>query len=193
LIAGEPAAVRTRAEIEEAVRAFRPAQWARLRLVAKKYADGRRMRPEDLLQEAFVRALEEDGRKCPRHVDVVKFLAEAMRSVAGDEAKKLEHRSAHIPVVAPGEPQVGALDLKETRLNAEDDALAAQNVKAIRGAVLALFLHDSQAHDLVEGVMEDFSADELRELTGLDKTAYASKRTLIRRTIDKHYPEGWKP
>lgn len=59
--------------------------------------------------------------------------------------------------------------------------------------MLALFDDDSQALDLVEGIMEGFGADELRELTGLDGTAYASKRRLIRRTIDKHYPAGWKP
>jgi RNA polymerase sigma-70 factor (ECF subfamily) len=59
--------------------------------------------------------------------------------------------------------------------------------------MLALFKDDPVARDLLEGIMEDFDADELRELTGLDKTAYASKRRLIRRTIDKHYPGGWKP
>jgi hypothetical protein len=39
--------------------------------------------------------------------------------------------------------------------------------------------------------MEDFTAEELRKLTELDETAYASKRRLIRRTIDNL--EGWKP
>jgi RNA polymerase sigma-70 factor (ECF subfamily) len=41
--------------------------------------------------------------------------------------------------------------------------------------------------------MENLNADELRELTGLDKTAYDSKLKLIRRRIDNKYPEGWKP
>lgn len=67
-----------------------------------------------------------------------------------------------------------------------------QSEAAIRGAVLALFDDDQQARDIVEGTMVDLSADELRELTGLDKTAYASKRKLMRRRIDKAYPEGWK-
>jgi hypothetical protein len=59
--------------------------------------------------------------------------------------------------------------------------------------MLALFRENQQARDLIEGIMEDFSAEELRDLTGLDKTAFASARRLIRRTIDKSYPEGWKP
>ena len=41
--------------------------------------------------------------------------------------------------------------------------------------------------------MEEMTAEEMRELTGLDKTGYDSKRKLIRRRIDKQYPEGWKP
>jgi hypothetical protein len=85
------------------------------------------------------------------------------------------------------------VDPEEPGLNAEDAAIGKQNVAAIRNAMLALFDDDSQARDLVEGIMEGFSAGELRELTGLDETSYASKRRLIRRTIDKHYPEGWKP
>jgi hypothetical protein len=42
-------------------------------------------------------------------------------------------------------------------------------------------------------VMEELTVDEMRELTGLDKIAYDSKRKLIRRRIDKQYPGGWKP
>ena len=41
--------------------------------------------------------------------------------------------------------------------------------------------------------MSDLSVAEMLELTGLDKTAYQSKRKFIRRTIDKHFPNGWKP
>ena len=48
---------------------------------------------------------------------------------------------------------------------------------------------DQLARDIVEGTMEDMAADELRELIGLGPTAYDSKRRLIRRRIDKAYPE----
>jgi hypothetical protein len=135
----------------------------------------------------------EGGRKCPAHVDVVKFLAEAMRSIADGEAEKIENQVALTPIAQLGDEQDGAVDPEEPRLNAEDAAIGTQNVAAIHDAMLALFNDDSQARDVVEGIMEGFSADELRELTGLDETSYASKRRRIRRTIDKHYPEGWKP
>jgi hypothetical protein len=135
----------------------------------------------------------EGGRKCPAHVDVVRFLAEAMRSIADGEAEKIENQVVLTPIAQLGDEQEGIVDPEEPRLNAEDAAMCKQNVAAIRNAMLALFNDDSQARDLVEGIMEGFGADELRDLTGLDGTAYASKRRLIRRTIDKHYPEGWKP
>jgi RNA polymerase sigma-70 factor (ECF subfamily) len=41
--------------------------------------------------------------------------------------------------------------------------------------------------------MDGWSAEELRAYTGLDKTAYDSKRKLIRRRLNKAYSEGWKP
>ena len=34
---------------------------------------------------------------------------------------------------------------------------------------------------------------ELRALTELDTRAFATKRRLVRRRIDKAYPSGWKP
>ena len=39
-------------------------------------------------------------------------------------------------------------------------------------------------------MMEGIEGEELRELTDLDKTAYQSKRRLIRRRIDKKFPKG---
>jgi RNA polymerase sigma-70 factor (ECF subfamily) len=162
-----------------------------LRRVADKYSWRCPLDPEDLLQEAFRRALEErEGRKCPAHVDVVKFLAEAMRSIADGEAEKIEYHITFAPIAQHGDQQEkGAVDPEDSSPNAEDKITCEQHV----AAMLALFQDDPVARDLLEGIMGDFDADELRELTGLDKTAYASKRRLIRRTIDKHYPGGWKP
>ena len=62
-----------------------------------------------------------------------------------------------------------------------------------RHDLLALFDDDPQARDIVEGTIAGMTADDMRELTGLDKKAYDSKRKLIRRRIDKKYPDGWTP
>src|ERR1700730_15179457 len=130
LTAGYAAAVRTRDELADAIRALTHAQSARLRLVAKKYAWRCPLGPDDLLQEAFLRALE-GGLQCPAHVDVVRFLAEAMRSIADAEAEKIENQVALTPVAQLDDEQDGAVDPEEPGLNAEDAAIGKQNVAAI--------------------------------------------------------------
>lgn len=183
------AAARSRDEIADAVRAFPDADWARLKKVARYYANGRPIEPDDLLQEGLLRAI--DSRVCPSHVDVVKFVAEAIRSIAHGEAEKVEHKLELVPKASQDLPE--ALDVRDPTPTAEEALLSEERAATIRNAVLALFDDDPQARDIVEGTMEDMTADELRELTGLGSTAYDSKRRLIRRRVDKAYPEGWKP
>ena len=190
--AGEVIKVRSPNEVAEAIRAFTPVQWLRLRKVSEKYAPIARMKPDDLVQEAFVRALDENGRKCPAHIDVVKFLAEAMRSIADGELEKLENTVVHIAVAPHDDDADEAQSVPDRADTAEQQLMRHEEAALIRRDVLALFDDDPQAHDIVEGVMEGMTADELRELTGLDKTGYDSKRRLIRRRIDKAYPQGWK-
>ena len=75
----------------------------------------------------------------------------------------------------------------------EAQIIGEEDATRIRCDILALFDDDQLAHDIVEGTMEYLTAEELRELTGIDKTTYDSKRKLIRRRINKKYPGGWKP
>jgi hypothetical protein len=79
--------VRTRDEIAIAIRALTDAQWIRLRKASGYFAWVYGLPGDDLLQEAFCRALA-GSRQCPCDVDVVKFLVEAMRSIANGEGEK---------------------------------------------------------------------------------------------------------
>lgn len=190
---GQVAATRTRDEIAAAIRSLTAVDLARLKMVARKYAFGRPIEPDDLLQESYIRAL--DSRACPSHVDVVKFLAEAMRSIAHGEAEKVEHKVTLVPIAKTGGPE-DAESIKDEADDAETQMIAAQRAErciATHAAVIALFDDDPTAQLVLEGLMEEMTAEEMRELTGLDKTGYDSKRKLIRRRIDKQYPEGWKP
>jgi len=191
LSTGQVVATRSRDEIASAIRLLTAADWARLKLVARKYANGRPIEPDDLLQEAMQRAM--DGRVCPAHVDVVKFLAEAMRSIAHGETEKVEQKLVLVPVSKTGDYPAEALAVADPEQSVEERMMSEQNATAFRRDVLALFDDDPQARDIVEGSMEDMTAEELRELTGLSQTAYDSKRRLIRRRIDKAFPQGWKP
>ncbi len=188
---GQAATTRSRDEIATAIRTLTVADWVRLKLVARKYASGRPIEPDDLLQEAMARAI--DSRVCPAHVDVVKFLAEAMRSIAHGEGEKAEHKLVLVPVPKTGDYVREALAVPDPAPSAEASLISEENAAGIRKALLALFDDDPQARDIMEGTMEDMTADELRKLTGLSQTAYDSKRRLIRRRIDKAYPQGWKP
>lgn len=190
MTAHQASSVRTCEEIADAIRALTPAQWARLRKVADRYSYA--MAAEDLLQEAFRRALEADGRKCPVAIDPVRFLAEAMRSIADGEMEKVSSRPALVLIDSSADQEDGAEDLPAFALNAEERLAQEQAAAAIRKDVLALFDDDPVAHDIVEGRMEDLSADELRELTGLDQKAYDSRLRLIRRRINNKYPKGWR-
>jgi hypothetical protein len=183
-------AARSRAEIENAIRALSTAEWARLRLVAARYGAGRRVEAKDLLQEALMRSL--DGRHCPSHVDVVRFLAEAMRSIADGEGEKAANRLVAVSVDASPGIEAVVQNHPAPDLGAEAGLIAEGEAAAIRSEILGLFADDPVAEIIVEGIMEEMEGDELRELSGLDATAYDSKRKLIRRRILKRYPNGWK-
>jgi DNA-directed RNA polymerase specialized sigma24 family protein len=186
---GQVPAFRSRDEIATAIRSFTPADLARLKMVARKYAFGRPIEPDDLLHEAYARAL--DSRMCPAHVSVVKFLAETMRSIAHGEAEKVENRATFVPIdgdEASAVPDPG--DDAEARLITTEWM---ERCIKVHAEIVALFDDDPIAKLVLEGAMDELTAEEVRDLTGLDKTAYDSKRKLIRRRINKQYPEGREP
>jgi DNA-directed RNA polymerase specialized sigma24 family protein len=174
------------------IRALTDAQWARLRKASGYFSWISNLGADDLLQEAFCRALA-DGRHCPTNVDIVRFLVQAMRSIANGEGDKPENKNEPVPLVQPGTPVIGAVDLEDSADSQEETMIAVEKAEATRQAFLGLFPDDSQARDLVDGILAGYEGAELRALTDLTETNYASKRRFMRRTIDKHYPEGKKP
>jgi DNA-directed RNA polymerase specialized sigma24 family protein len=180
------------AEIGAALEVLPEAGWIRLRKVANALSRHRLVDADDLLQTAFTRALE-GSRRCPREVDVIRFLAEAMRSIASDGLKALSRRRELRLVPATSEGDLPPFDPPDSQPTVEERLAAEQEANRIRAAVLALFDDDLIAQTIIEGDMEQMEAEELRHLTGLDKIAYASKRRLIRRRPENAFPKGWKP
>lgn len=185
---------RSENELRQAIDGFSDVQWLRLRRVARAVSRGGRLTPDDLIQEAIIRSLTpktaHEGRRCPIDVDVVKFLAEAIRSVADGEWEKAQIREA-VPLMAPGEVLPGQVDPPD-----ESDGPAAllerrEEYNLRRTALLSLFDDDTVARDLLEGEIEGMSKRELLEMTGLDETAYDTKRRLMRRRINQRYPDGF--
>ncbi|HXM15639.1 MAG TPA: hypothetical protein VN933_10385 [Candidatus Eremiobacteraceae bacterium] len=186
------ASVRSPDEIAALIRALTDAQWIRLRKVSTYFSWVPNLTADDLLQEALCRALA-GSRNCPTDVDPVKFLVDAMRSIANGEVEKVENKVDVIPVSQPGALVDGAVDLQDSKESQEDCMMAVESDEAIRQALLGLFPNDPQARDLVDGLLTGYQGEELRALTDLDQKGYASKRRFMRRTIDKQYPQGRKP
>jgi hypothetical protein len=195
-VPNERAAVRSCQEVADAIRDLTPAQWMRLRAIAAKYIWGY-MTPEDLVQEACRRSLENEqagpfGRGCPVHVDIVMFLAGAIRSICSCEYEKTKGRPKHIPIINHGLHQCLPLDPPDSALNAEEFIGRDQDAAAVHSHILSLFDDQPLARAMVEGIFAGLSPAQLREVTGLEETAYASTRRLIRRRIDDAYPGGWR-
>jgi hypothetical protein len=176
---------RTRADIDCAIRSFTAAQWVRLRKIAGLHALGRSIESEDLLQEAFRRALDGE-RKCPVTVDIVRFLAEAMRSIADGELKRTRRRPRIVPLPDYNDPQALAAEPSDPGPVAEEILQAAEKALEDRQKIVDLFGDDHATQVIVEGIMEGHRGEDLRALTDLDPTAYQSKRKSILRRIAKH-------
>ena len=181
---------RSRDEIESEILAFTGSDLLRLRKVSRYYASRYRIEAEDLLQEAIARALN-GSRKCPTDVGITKFLAEIMRSIAHGESEKPENRVVILSLVSSEGRKGESLDPPNPFPSIEETVINEESAAILHDRILSLFEEGTPARDMVQGMMEDWSAEELREVMGLDKTAYASMRRLIRRRLNKEYPEGW--
>ena len=125
------------------------------------------------------------GRNGPAHVSVVKFLAEAMRSLS-HAAKETAANQPQLGPVANHSTVETAVDPPDPAPDAEENLQGNQEI----AATLALFNDAETAQIILEGMMEGMRGEELKELTDLDETAYQTKRRLIRRRITKGLAEG---
>jgi RNA polymerase sigma-70 factor (ECF subfamily) len=178
--------IRTRDDVEAAIRAFSVLEWSRLNQLAKSFTFKTGWGFEDLLQEAIMRTLQ-GTRNCPTDVDIMKHLIDAMSSIADGEREKAHNQTPHEPTAMPGVED--AEDPPSSEWSAEENLV----YEAGRAEILATFDDDPVARDLVEGILAGFDTEQLKELTGLQGTAYNTKRTLIRRRLLKLSPKGRNP
>jgi DNA-directed RNA polymerase specialized sigma24 family protein len=161
----EPAAaVLSAAEAAAAVRSLTATDKTALIKIAWLYARKTPYDHEDLLQEALCRVLA-GTRAWPRDLAAVPFLWGVVRSIASEWKRQ----------PPDPEPERADPDGEERRRIAGIDAVR----------IVALFADDPVAQIIVRGMMEGARGQELQELSGLDKTDYESKRTKIRRRIEK--------
>src|SRR5262245_49141805 len=160
------AAVLSPSEAGAAIRALAAADKIALMKIARLYAKKTPYDHEDLLQEAMCRVLS-GARAWPRGLAALPFLWGVVRSIAW------EWRNETPDAMPDGADPAGE----------ERRAIAGLDVAKI----IALFDDDPAAQIIVRGMMEGARGAELQELSGLDKIEYESKRTKIRRRIEKFW------
>ncbi len=165
-------------EFHQTIQDMSESDRSKLRQIATMYANVYKIDGEVLLQEAFCRVLE-NKRPCPTNLYPVRFLAGVMKSISWDQLKERIQREN---IEAPVDPdQATPIVTNDLLISIEDDETGAD----LRQRVLALFEDDTEAQLIVEGMMEGIKGEELREIVELDKTAFDSKRRLVRRRINQ--------
>ena len=165
---GVSAAAYSQAEVAPALRGLTVEQKTAVVKIAKVYARRTIYGYEDLVQEAFTRVL--DGRReWPVGVDVVQFLCGVMRSIAWDwRMQRQDH---------------GADEETQSEPASSEEGNAIARIDAQK--ILGYFDDDPIAKRILLGMMDGARGEDLRELSGLTKTEYESKRTKIRRRLEK--------
>lgn len=179
-----------RDELEEAIGQFSNADWSRIRKAAQLYAIYP-VEPDDLVQEALSRAIN-GSRKCPKGVSVVRFIAEAIRSIAHGELNKVENQREEVSVQDDTIADQGMLALKDPSLTAEERMISNEEAKGTEDRLLELFKDDDEAQLIVHGMLTGTEGEELREATALSETSFASKRRFVRRRINRAIENGFQ-
>ena len=153
----------------------------RLKTIARLYARG--LPPEvgwsDLLQEAFARVLD-GSRKCPAGLPLTAFLAGVMRSLRAQHCRRARKFSARLPRAGaefdPGEPGSEACDPAP---DPERSLSALQELAQIE----RLFMDDQRARQVIQGMYEGCSPEEICSRYDLSKSEYDSTRRRMRRVL----------
>jgi DNA-directed RNA polymerase specialized sigma24 family protein len=164
-------------------------QKAKLVKAARILVRGTDYEPDELISEAIVRALD-GSRSCPRDVDPLAFLYNAMRSIASAAWKARDLRPKVDSIDAPHGANVAAT-LRAADCSAEDKLLAEEDAAGRLKALMDLFEADADALCVVMGDLDELRPEEIRDLCGIDEKAYPTVRRRIRRTIEREFPHGW--
>lgn len=153
----------------------------RLKAVARLHARG--LPPEvgwaDLLQEAFARVLD-GARKCPAGLPMVVFMAGVIRSIRTEHRRRGRRAAAQVSRLRMELDLCGPEDeASDPRSDVERSAIAIQQLAEIE----RLFGDDFRVLQVIEGLFEGWSAEQIRERCYMSKTEYDSTRKRMRRAL----------
>ena len=182
---GPVVATLTPQELEAAIQSLSKVDMARLHRAARMFSQLLLWEPEDLLQEAFLRALRH-SRRCPRDLEVVHFLIKTMKGIASDEKKKATRKAKREA------RQTLASDMAAAAASAEKQLGNWQEAQRMRAALKQLFADEPLAQIILEDFFAGVSPEQTQKRAGITRNRYASERKKIRRRI-RRLPKGWKP
>jgi DNA-directed RNA polymerase specialized sigma24 family protein len=163
----QPTETYTPAEVSRALRDLSATHKTLLVKIARAYAWKTCYSHEDLIQEALTRVLE-GKRAWPRKLPVAVFLRGVMRSIASDWIAESRDDAVNI-----------------------DDIGYVNHAAAARIDVqkmFALFDDDPVAQKIFAAMLEGVKGEQLRQLSGLAPKDYETKRTKMRRRLEKWSP-----
>jgi DNA-directed RNA polymerase specialized sigma24 family protein len=178
-------------EIKTALAGLSQADMGRLIEMSEVLAKRCRLSGDDLLNEAFCRALE-GRRRCGRGTSIVGFLWGVMRSLASEEieAIKTDRRPVLVSEFAKDGDRDAGQDVLTVNLTPGDGAMVSRiHDKAVLEKIEALVSGDEQLAMLVEGLKENLRGEALQELLGVDVKGLAALRKRLKRSLTSIDPE----
>ena len=178
-------------EIKAAFAGLSKADMGRLIEMSEYLAKRCRLSGNDLLHEAFCRALE-GRRQCGRGTSIVGFLWGVMRSLASEEVEAIKGNRRPVlasELVRDGDRDAGQ-DLLTVGAAHGDDAMVSRiDDRAVLEKIEALVSGDEQLAMLVEGLKDNLRGEALQELLGVDVKGLAALRKRLKRSLTSIDPE----
>jgi hypothetical protein len=181
-------------EIVAACKVMAPDDKLKLMAVERVLLGGTGRQVKELLAEALYR-VSCGSRRCPRHVPVIAFLIETMRSISSHDRERQKRQKKINPDDADTVERVrilpGAL---ASDVHNPEEALLRREAAEEPSAVDTIYGHfdgDEEAQLLIMGWAEGLRGEKLRDFIGVDQACldYVGKK--VRRKIMKLYPNGF--
>ncbi|PJI88489.1 sigma factor [Sphingomonas koreensis] len=164
-------------EVASVIARFEASEWARLKVAARRLGHRSGMDPEDLLQEACLRALR-GTRKIDRGPNAVWTMIGSMKSIASNEMERRE--GVLRPLVVP--PEFLALFASED-LGPESFTISSVDNGRLLADVRNALAGDQTLLRLVDALCDGLFGQRLEKHLDLDQRGLAALRTRLKRTL----------
>jgi hypothetical protein len=181
-------------EVVAACKALAPDDKLKLMAVERALLGGTGRQVKELLAEALYR-VSCGSRRCPKHVAVIAFLIETMRSISSHDRERQKRQTEINPddadtvarvSITPGALASDVYNPEEALLRRE----AAEEPSAV-DTIYGHFDGDEEAQLLIMGWADGLRGEKLRDFVGVDQARLDYLGKKVRRKMMKLYPNGF--